>query len=79
MSRYLRERHADKKKIINPGDIYITRDGHELLITLLPDDADHGCQGCYYYQPPDINCHSQPACKWWTRPDHLNIIYKQIT
>ena len=75
MTRIIHQTLRGHNGELAPGDIYITRDGYQLIITQAPNSGLLACEGCYYRKPTQLVCHTQPPCKWHTRKDHQNIIY----
>lgn len=61
------------------GLLWQTLDGTMCRIEPAQYTGQASCTGCYYHKSDGtVDCHMVPSCKWWTRPDKKNIIYKPI-
>lgn len=61
------------------GTLWTTKSGRKCEVVAVERKGVESCDGCAYLLPNgQVECHHVPACKWWTREDRQNIIYKPI-
>ena len=66
-------------KAINVGDYWRHLSGILCRVVAVPRKGIASCEGCIYLESDGtVDCHKVPPCKWWTRHDGTNVIFKPI-
>lgn len=76
-----RYRHEGNKggnhDTLAPGTLWYAQDGTVAVVSEVEARDVTACSGCMYLLPSgQVRCHAVPPCKWWTRGDGKNVIYK---
>ncbi|MBQ7280580.1 MAG: hypothetical protein IJR13_07665 [Bacteroidales bacterium] len=66
--------------LIPVGSRWTALDGTVCVVVPAQRVGILACNGCHYLcKDGTVKCHQIPACKWWTRADKSNIIFKPIS